>query len=119
MTSRSNSLHSDLPKYTVKVSQRAKCVRLSLSVEDGLEVVVPANYDQLKIPELVRKKMDWIDRNQRKLDEREAFFILKLPMSCLTRSICDRRVRNGKSNINKLQRGQVSFVSKRKKSHFD
>jgi predicted metal-dependent hydrolase len=74
MTSRSNSLHSDLPNYTVKVSHRAKCVRLSLSVEDGLEVVVPANYDQLKIPELVRKKRDWIDRNQRKLDEREAFF---------------------------------------------
>jgi predicted metal-dependent hydrolase len=79
MTSRSKLIHSELPNYTVKVSHRAKCVRLSLSVEDGLEVVVPANYDQLKIPELVRKKIDWIDRNQRKLDEREAFFHSQAP----------------------------------------
>ena len=79
MTSRSQSLHADLPNYTVKVSHRAKCVRLSLSVEDGLEVVVPANYDQLKIPELVRNKRNWIARNQRKLDEREAFFHSQSP----------------------------------------
>jgi len=89
MTSRSPSsqanlaadklLNSKLPNYTVRVSDRAKYVRLSLSVEDGLEVVVPANYDQLKIPELVQNKRDWIERNQRKIDEREAFFHSQSP----------------------------------------
>jgi predicted metal-dependent hydrolase len=84
MTSRSKSLitaeiTTDLPIYTVRVSSRAKCVRLSLSVEDGLEVVVPANYDRLKIPELVQQKLDWIDRNQRKLDDRSAFFLSQAP----------------------------------------
>ncbi len=77
MTSR--SLHTDLPSYTVRVSSRAKCVRLSLSVEDGLEVVVPTNYDRLKIPEIVQQKRDWIARNQSKLDEREAFLQSQSP----------------------------------------
>lgn len=83
MTSRSKSLITDLitdiPTYTVRVSHRAKCVRLSLSVEDGLEVVVPANYDRQKIPDLVHQKRDWIARNQSKLDEREAFFLSQDP----------------------------------------
>jgi len=79
MTSRSKSLITDIPTYTVRVSHRAKCVRLSLSVEDGLEVVVPANYDRQKIPDLVHQKRDWIARNQSKLDEREAFFLSQDP----------------------------------------
>ena len=70
---------TDLPNYIVRVSLRAKCVRLSLSVEDGLEVVIPANYDLLKIPELIQKKQDWIARNQNKLDAREAFFQSQAP----------------------------------------
>lgn len=94
MISRSKSLTTDLitdiPTYTVRVSHRAKCVRLSLSVEDGLEVVVPANYDRQKIPDLVHQKRDWIARNQSKLDEREAFFCPKIRMSYLTLSTCDR-----------------------------
>lgn len=79
MTLPSKSLHTDLPTYTVRVSSRAKFVRLSLSVEDGLEVVVPTNYDRLKIPELVQQKRDWIARNQLKLNEREAFFQSQAP----------------------------------------
>ena len=69
----------DLPAYTVRVSDRAKCVRLALSVENGLEVVVPANYDHLKIPEIIHQKRNWINRNQRKLNEREAFFQSQSP----------------------------------------
>ncbi|PZO45034.1 MAG: M48 family peptidase [Pseudanabaena frigida] len=79
MTPSSQPLLTDLPSYTVRVSSRAKCVRLALSVEDGLEVVVPSNYDRLKIPEIVHQKRDWIARNQRKLDEREAFFRSQAP----------------------------------------
>lgn len=63
----------DLPAYTVRISDRAKYVSLSLSMETGLEVVIPCNYDHRKIPELIQQKREWIARNQRKLHEREAF----------------------------------------------
>lgn len=70
---------AELPSYTIRVSDRAKCVRLSISIESGLEVVIPANYDRHKIPEIVQKKRDWIIRNQLKLDQREAFFQSQAP----------------------------------------
>ncbi|OIP73295.1 MAG: hypothetical protein AUK48_10245 [Oscillatoriales cyanobacterium CG2_30_44_21] len=68
-----------MPEYTVRVSDRAKCVRLSISVEDGLEVVIPNNYDHKKIPEIVQNKRDWIIRNQLKLAQREAFLQSQAP----------------------------------------
>ncbi|TYQ30011.1 M48 family metallopeptidase [Pseudanabaena sp. UWO310] len=71
--------NNNLPTYTVRVSDRAKSVRLSLSVEAGLEVVIPADYDRQNIPELIQKKKDWIARNQLKLDQREAFFQSQSP----------------------------------------
>jgi predicted metal-dependent hydrolase len=79
MVLRSQSVITDLPAYTVRVSDRAKSVRLSLSVEDGLEVVIPANYDHHKVPELIHQKRDWIVRNQLKLDQREAFLQSQAP----------------------------------------
>ncbi len=74
-----NPISPDLPAYTVRISDRAKCVRLSLSVNKGLEVVIPQNYDHLKIPDIIHQKRDWIIRNQRKLDEREAFLQSQAP----------------------------------------
>jgi predicted metal-dependent hydrolase len=68
-----------LPAYTVRVSDRTKSVRLSLSVEDGLEVVIPPNYDHQNIPEIIQKKRGWIIRNQLKLNQREAFFQAQSP----------------------------------------
>ncbi len=80
MASGSQSLtDTGLPAYTVRVSDRAKSVRLSLSVEAGLEVVIPVDYDHHKVPELVQKKRDWILRNQLKLDQREAFLQAQAP----------------------------------------
>ena len=76
---RSQSVITDLPAYTVRVSDRAKSVRLSLSVEAGLEVVIPTNYDRHKVPELIHQKRDWIVRNQLKLDQREAFLQSQAP----------------------------------------
>jgi predicted metal-dependent hydrolase len=69
----------DLPPYTVKVSDRAKSVRLALSIENGLEIVIPSNYDRLKIPEIIQQKRNWIMRNQRKLHDREAFLQAQSP----------------------------------------
>ena len=69
----------DLPTYTVKVSDRAKSVRLSISIEAGLEVVIPVGYDRHKIPEIVKQKRDWITRNQLKLSQRDAFLQAQSP----------------------------------------
>jgi hypothetical protein len=73
------SINDQLPEYTVRVSDRAKCVRLSISVEDGLEVIIPVNYDHRKVPEIVQKKQAWIVRNQLKLEQREAFLQSQAP----------------------------------------
>ncbi|MDX2256782.1 MAG: SprT family zinc-dependent metalloprotease [Pseudanabaenaceae cyanobacterium bins.39] len=73
-------LHGDpLPAYTVRISDRAKYVRLSLSMESGLEVVIPPHYDHRKIPELIQQKQNWIARNQNRLNEREAFLQSQSP----------------------------------------
>ncbi len=61
------------------MSDRAKHVRLLISLEDGLEVVVPPNYDSRKIPEIVAQKQAWILRNQHKLSERQAFLQAQNP----------------------------------------
>ena len=68
-----NDLPNDSLKYKVRVSDRAKHVRLLISIEDGLEIIVPPNYDPRKIPDIVAQKQAWILRNQRKLNERQAF----------------------------------------------
>ncbi len=70
---------ADLPTYTIKVSDRAKSVRLCLSEKAGLEVVIPAGYDRHKIPKLIQEKQDWILRNQLKLNQREAFLESQAP----------------------------------------
>jgi predicted metal-dependent hydrolase len=64
-------------KYAVKESPRAKHVRLTLSLQDGLVVVVPKGFDHGRIPSLLQKKKRWLERvserieAQRKLLETE------------------------------------------------
>jgi predicted metal-dependent hydrolase len=51
-----------LPLYTVRVSDRAKYLRLQVSSQKGLEVIVPKGYDRDRIPEILASKQAWIDR---------------------------------------------------------
>ncbi|NLE09910.1 MAG: M48 family metallopeptidase [Actinobacteria bacterium] len=46
----------------MRVSKRARRVRLVMSPERGLEVVVPQRFDRRQIPELVQSKSGWIER---------------------------------------------------------
>jgi predicted metal-dependent hydrolase len=57
------------PDYTVKESPRAKHVRLTLSLQDGLVVVVPKGFDQRRIPPLLQKKKRWIENASERIDE--------------------------------------------------
>jgi predicted metal-dependent hydrolase len=57
------------PDYTVRVSSRAKHVRLKVSHKRGLEVVVPEGFDATAIPSILSCKRDWIERSMRRLRE--------------------------------------------------
>lgn len=53
----------------VRVSLRAKHVRLSFSIKKGLEIVVPKDYDQRRLPMLIKSKQAWLNRVQRRLHQ--------------------------------------------------
>lgn len=48
--------------YSVRVSTRAKHVRLTISAQQGLVVVVPKGFSQSQLPALLAKRRDWIER---------------------------------------------------------
>ncbi len=54
---------SGLPAYTVRVSPRARHVRLKVSADEGLEVVVPKGFDQRRIPEILTKRRGWLEKH--------------------------------------------------------
>lgn len=58
-----------LCEYSVRVSARAKRVRLVITRERGLEVVVPRRFDKRKIPALMAGKRDWIERAVARIEE--------------------------------------------------
>jgi hypothetical protein len=60
---------NDLPSYKIRKSTRAKQVHLKLSLYDGLVVVVPTGFDLRKVPDILWRRKDWLDRHIRKLDE--------------------------------------------------
>ncbi len=59
--------NEELPAYHVRASHRARRVSLRMSMDRGLEVVVPAGFDKAEIPALLRSRRAWIDRQQERL----------------------------------------------------
>jgi len=53
--------------YTIRENSRAKHVRLRLTLENGLEVVVPKSYNRGRIPEIVAAKRAWLRRSAERL----------------------------------------------------
>ena len=64
---------SALSEYTVRESSRAKHLRLKLSIQKGLEVIVPAGFDRSRIPEILREKRRWIQSAKGKIDQHAKF----------------------------------------------
>jgi predicted metal-dependent hydrolase len=48
--------------YILRISEKAKHVRFQVSVEQGLEVVVPKRFSISRVPSLVEKNSQWIER---------------------------------------------------------
>jgi predicted metal-dependent hydrolase len=63
---------SRTPDYTVRVSLRARRVRLSVSPRDGLVVVVPRGFDQRQVPAIVARHAEWVRRAVERNAERSA-----------------------------------------------
>lgn len=57
--------------YTIRESQRARRVSLRITFRGELEVVVPRRFDQRRIPAIVARRQEWIERTtERVLEER-------------------------------------------------
>jgi predicted metal-dependent hydrolase len=48
--------------YVLRISPKAKHVRFQVSVEKGLEVIVPKRFSPSRVPSLVEKNSQWIER---------------------------------------------------------
>jgi len=60
-----------LPKFTVRVSRRARNVWFRISPEKGLEVTVPRGFNQNRLPGLLIKELPWIHRHFKKVKEQK------------------------------------------------
>ena len=58
---------SDPISCHVRVSSRARHVSLRMTLDRGLEVVVPIGFDARKIPAILERKRAWIDRVRQRL----------------------------------------------------
>jgi predicted metal-dependent hydrolase len=61
-----------MPAFTVRVSSRARHVRLVMTGEGELIIVVPRRFDQRKIPAIVETKLPWIARARARVEARRA-----------------------------------------------
>jgi len=57
--------------YTIRESRRAKTVRLNMTPQDGLVVVIPAGYNRKRIAAIIEEKRDWITRARLWADEQQ------------------------------------------------
>jgi predicted metal-dependent hydrolase len=80
-----------LPNFTVRQSPKAKHLRLRVTPEEGLSVVVPRGFDEKKIPGILRRKKDWIAEKLEQAAERRRYLeprpIVHLPETLPLRAL--------------------------------
>jgi len=57
------------PKFRVRKSPRARHVRFTMSLRDGLVVVVPRRFDLRRIPGLLQNRRAWLERAAGRVEE--------------------------------------------------
>ena len=55
--------------YIIRESARARYLRLRVTLDKGLEVVVPRGYDRRRIPEMLQTNREWVVHALRRVDE--------------------------------------------------
>ncbi|MDP2663073.1 MAG: DUF45 domain-containing protein [Dehalococcoidia bacterium] len=80
---------SSLPAYTLRVSARARQVRIEVSARHGLVVVVPKGFARSRIPAVLQARQDWIERALGRLGQSAAVIAppLELPRQIALRAI--------------------------------
>lgn len=63
---------SEPTAYSLKVSSRARCVRLRMSVREGLVITIPRGFDRGEIPGILDRKKLWLERATRTIEEQRA-----------------------------------------------
>lgn len=69
-----NQVSKSLFTYKIRESSRAKNVRLRVTPQRGLEVVVPARFDHKRIPGLLERKKVWIRAALERAETTRKFF---------------------------------------------
>lgn len=64
-------MSESLPPYQVRVSQRARMVRLNITREKGLIVTIPRGFRPELLPSMLAEKQDWIEKTIEKLSQTE------------------------------------------------
>lgn len=71
-------------KYQARVSPKARNVELRVTLQQGLEVVIPKGYDEKKIPGLLERKKHWVRAALGRAEANRKFFepepVWRLPM---------------------------------------
>jgi predicted metal-dependent hydrolase len=62
-----------LPDYSVRYSPRAKNLRLRVTADEGLCVVVPMGFDESRIPALLSQKKMWLADAMKRIGETRRF----------------------------------------------
>ncbi|MBS0202057.1 MAG: M48 family metallopeptidase [Planctomycetes bacterium] len=55
--------------YSIRVSARARYLRFRVTVDKGLEVVVPRGYDQRRIPDVLTTNQHWVQTAMQRVEE--------------------------------------------------
>lgn len=78
-------------KYQVRVSPKARNVRLRVTLKQGLEVVIPKGYDEKKIPGLLERKKHWVRAALERAEANRKFFepepVWRLPIQIKLQAI--------------------------------
>jgi predicted metal-dependent hydrolase len=71
--------------YTIRSSSRSRHVRLIVSRDSGIVIVVPPGFDTSRVPEIIAKKEKWIRRSIEKVQS--AAPALEIPTRIILQSI--------------------------------
>jgi predicted metal-dependent hydrolase len=66
-------MQTALPDYRVRHSPSSKSLRLKVTRDEGLCVVVPSGFDERKIPEILKRKKVWIADAMKRIGETKRF----------------------------------------------
>ena len=67
--------------FTISVSPRARNVWFKVSVEKGLEIVIPRGFSRRRLPELLIKEQKWIERKLKQIGQKRRLYPRKIPSS--------------------------------------